>query len=128
MANVSEKKKNLGGRPKEEKYKNIAEDLEKYVNESKLPILAEFAYKNNLTREYLYTLSKNDERLFNAIKKCMLKKETILEQGALTGKLNPTMAIFSLKQIGWSDHKEIEEDNVKVDELVSALNRIAKNE
>lgn len=112
-------------RPKAEKYINVAEMLEKYVENSDIPILAEFAYKNNLTREYLYTLSKEDTRLFNAIKKCTQKKEAVLELGALSGSLNSTMAIFSLKQLGWSDHVEPVQDNTKVDALVSALNKIA---
>ena len=39
------------------------------------------------------------------------------------------MAIFLGKNLlGQSDKPEIEENNVKVDELVNALNRIAKNE
>ena len=109
-----------------EKYENIAEMLEKYVDDAEIPVLAEFAYKNNLTREYLYTLSKTDERLFNAIKKCATKKEAVLELGTLTGKYEKTMAIFSLKQLGWSDHVELEHNNSKVDDLIEAFNRIAE--
>lgn len=108
-----------------EKYKDIAELLEEYVDNAEIPILAEFAYKNNLTREYLYTLSKTDTRLFNAIKKCTTKKEAVLELGTLQGKYEKTMAIFSLKQLGWSDHVEVESDNSKVNDVISALNRIA---
>lgn len=108
-----------------EKYENIAEMLEQYVDEAEIPVLAEFAYKNNLTREYLYTLSKTDQRLFNAIKKCTTKKEAVLEIGTLMGKYEKTMAIFSLKQLGWSDHVEQEHDNSKVDDLIEAFNRIA---
>lgn len=112
------------------KYKDIAEKLEDYVEKADIPVLAEFAYKNDLTREYLYTLSKEDARLFNAIKKCTTKKEAVLEIGALKGELDKTMAIFSLKQLGWSDHVEQEHDNTKVDALIDAFNKIAekKNE
>lgn len=120
------------GRPvgRTEKYENVAEMLEEYVDNAEIPVLAEFAYKNNLTREYLYTLAKTDARLFNAIKKCTTKKEAVLELGALRGEYEKTMAIFSLKQLGWSDKVEQEQDNTKVNDLVEALNRIAdkKNE
>ncbi len=73
--------------------------FEKYINETTLPIIAEFAYMNDIERQYLY-----DNQMFSTLlKKCIAKKEANLEKGALTGKLNPSMAIFSLKQIGWKD-------------------------
>ena len=54
---------------------------------------------NDIERQYLY-----DNQMFSTLlKKCIAKKEANLEKGALTGKLNPSMAIFSLKQIGWKD-------------------------
>ena len=78
--------------------------FEKYINDTTLPIIAEFAYMNDIERQYLY-----DNQMFSTLlKKCIAKKEANLEKGALTGKLNPSMAIFSLKQIGWKDRQETE--------------------
>ena len=78
--------------------------FEKYINDTTLPIIAEFAYMNDIERQYLY-----DNQMFSTLlKKCIAKKEANLEKGALTGKLNPSMAIFSLKQIGWKDRQEAE--------------------
>ena len=78
--------------------------FKKYINETTLPIIAEFAYMNDIERQYLY-----DNQMFSTLlKKCISKKEANLEKGALTGKLNPSMAIFSLKQIGWKDRQEAE--------------------
>ena len=78
--------------------------FEKYINDTTLPIIAEFAYTNEIDRNYLY-----DNAIFSTLlKKCIAKKEANLEKGALTGKLNPSMAIFSLKQIGWKDKQETE--------------------
>ena len=69
--------------------------FEKYINDTTLPIIAEFAYMNEIDRNYLY-----DNAIFSTLlKRCIAKKEANLEKGALTGKLNPSMAIFSLKQI-----------------------------
>lgn len=102
---------------------DVAERLDEYVETTDIPILSEFAYKNNLTREYLYTLSKTDEALFNAIKKCTQKKEAVLEKGALKGKLNSTMAIFSLKQLGWKD-KQDEKDTSAIDVLSNILSEM----
>ena len=79
----------------EELFKRFTE----YIDNNELPIIAEFAYMNNIERQYLY-----DNAMFSTLlKKCIAKKEANLERGALTGRLNSTMAIFSLKQIGWKD-------------------------
>jgi hypothetical protein len=73
--------------------------FKKYIDNTTLPIIAEFAYMNDIERQYLY-----DNQMFSTLlKKCIAKKEANLEKGALTGKLNPSMAIFSLKQLGWKD-------------------------
>jgi hypothetical protein len=37
-----------------------------------------------------------------------MRKEVVLEKGTLTGVYDKTMAIFSLKQLGWKDKQEIE--------------------
>ena len=59
---------------------------------------------NDIGRNYLY-----DNEMFSTLLiKCRLKKEANLEKGALTGKLNTNMAIFSLKQLGWKNNNEEE--------------------
>jgi hypothetical protein len=78
--------------------------FKKYIDNTTLPIIAEFAYMNDIERQYLY-----DNQMFSTLlKKCTAKKEANLEKGALTGKLNPNMAIFSLKQLGWKNNQETE--------------------
>jgi hypothetical protein len=77
----------------------LFDKFKKYIDNTTLPIIAEFAYMNEIDRNYLY-----DNAIFSTLlKRCIAKKEANLEKGALTGKLNPSMAIFSLKQIGWKD-------------------------
>ena len=88
----------------QEQDEKLLKKFEKYINDTTLPIIAEFAYMNEIERQYLY-----DNQMFSTLlKKCIAKKEANLEKGALTGKLNPSMAIFSLKQIGWKDRQETE--------------------
>ena len=98
-------KKNKGGRPvtvyTPERLEEIRLLIEAYIEETEIPILAEFAYKNDIPREILY----RHEELSHAIKKLMNKKETELERLGL--KTNNTMAIFSLKQLGWKDKTEM---------------------
>jgi hypothetical protein len=52
---------------------------------------------------------KNPE-LFDTIKKITEAKEVMLEKGALVGVFNSSMAIFSLKQVGWKDKIETENE------------------
>ena len=84
--------------------------FKKYINNTTLPIIAEFAYMNDIERQYLY----DNEMFSTLLKKKKKKKEANLEKGALTGKLNPSMAIFSLKQLGWKDRKEEEAQNPSI--------------
>jgi len=96
-----------GGRPK--KYtKEVKQDIlakfEKYIDETEIPIIAEFAYLNNIIRQKLYEFPE----FCDTIKRAIDKKESTLESLALRGKINVTMAIFSLKQLGWKDKQEID--------------------
>lgn len=77
--------------------------FEDYVESSEYPILAEFAYKNNISK---YLLDRPE--LSHIKERCLAKKESVIEVGAMQGKYNPTMSIFSLKQLGWRDKTEIE--------------------
>ena len=97
---------NKGGRPRKHHSAEITEKLIAYIEQEAIPILAEFSYKNNIPRTHLYEIAKDDIKLTDAIKFCIAKKEANLERGALSGEVNTTMAIFSLKQIGWSDKQE----------------------
>jgi hypothetical protein len=95
------------GRPVEytpEKIEEIKQKLLQYIDDAEIPILAEFAYKNNIRRATLYEI----EDFSYTIKKCMDKKEAQLEKKALNEDINVSMAIFSLKQLGWKDKTQIE--------------------
>jgi len=104
----NKKNKNKVGRPvtiwTEENQIKLSDKLLAYIDDNEIPILAEFAYQNDITREFLYQLKE----LTYAIKKCHDKKESALERNAINGKINVTMAIFSLKQLGWKDKQEFE--------------------
>ena len=97
------------GRPQKYDDAHIAELVEKfrkYIEETELPIIAEFAYQNEIDRTFLY-----DRPEFSTlIKKAVAKKEATLERKTLSGEYNPTMAVFSLKQLGWRDRHEIDQN------------------
>jgi len=84
--------------------KKIIAKMEAYIESEQIPIVAEFAYKNNFGRQMLY----EHKELSDTIKKLIAKKEANLEKMGLVGVINPTMAIFSLKQLGWRDKQDID--------------------
>jgi hypothetical protein len=83
--------------------KEIEEKIIAYTDNTPVPILAECAYELGMHRRQMYEFPE----LNHAIKRLITKKESVLEKGALSGKLNTSMAIFSLKQLGWSDKQEV---------------------
>ena len=87
------------GAPRVHDREELARKFLAYIKENDVPIAAEFAYQNGIHRQNLYEMPE----LSDALKLCMTKKEASLEKGGLSGDLNTTMAIFSLKQIGWKD-------------------------
>ena len=95
------------GRPPKYTEPDINEMVRKfteYIDDKDMPIIAEFAYLNDIDRLYLY-----DHMEFSTLlKKAIAKKESYLEEKGLKGEVNPTMAIFSLKQLGWRDKQEVE--------------------
>lgn len=89
-------------RPRVHDREAIAQAFEKYISETELPIIAEFAYLNDVPRETLYQW----DELKTLIKRCIDKKEAALERGMIGQTYNVTAAIFSLKQLGWKDKIE----------------------
>lgn len=92
------------GRPPAHDGQRLLADFLTYIRSTNVPIVAEFAYRNGIHRQQLYEIPE----LSDAIRFCITKKEADLERGALTGILNHTMAIFSLKQLGWRDKQEVD--------------------
>lgn len=93
-----------GRKPKYSKkfLKELAEKFDEYIRNTEIPIIAEFAAQNGLYKQFFY----DHDEFSDLIKKALTKKEASLERLGLEGKLNPTMVVFSLKQMGWSDRQE----------------------
>lgn len=89
-------------RPREWDRIELREALMQYIEKTDIPIVAEFCHEQGVHRQKLYEM----DELGDAIKACITKKEAALEKGALTGKYQQSMAIFSLKQLGWKDTHE----------------------
>ena len=95
------------GRPRkynDTEIQDLLGKLRQYIEDTDIPILVEFAYMNDIPRESLY-----DYQEFSTLRKrCIDKKEAQLERKSLKGEIDKTMAIFSLKQLGWKDRQELE--------------------
>ena len=85
-----------------ERIQEIKEAMERYIQETDVPIVAEFAYLNNIRRAILYEIPE----LSYTVGKMIDKKESQLERGGLIGEYNASMAKFSLAQLGWSEKQE----------------------
>lgn len=99
------------GRPvkyTDEFIKQITDAVNEYTDRTDIPILAEFAYQNKVPRQKLYMFAEKSDEFSYSIKRLLEKKEAQLERQCLNGKIDKTMAVFSLKQLGWKDKNETE--------------------
>jgi len=97
------------GRPVEytpERIQEIKDAMERYTQETDIPIVAEFAYLHDIRRQKLYEIPE----LSDTLGKLIDKKESTLEKGGLLGDYNASMAKFSLAQLGWSEKQETKVD------------------
>lgn len=106
------------GRQKTDKYdiETMCRILEEYtdncIQRKIVPILKEVTVKNHWNYHYVTTLKlkreeAGDQRLSTCIKRLVDAKEYMLERKGLEGTIEKTMAIFSLKQLGWKDRQEV---------------------
>jgi len=103
--------KHAGGRPKEytpEKIAEIIDQLNKYIDETECPIIADFAYKHNIRRQSLYDFKEFSDTL----RKMIDKKESVLFFKGLSGDYNSQIVKLGLAQLGYTD---------KVDNSISTI-------
>jgi hypothetical protein len=115
-------------RPRKHNREEIAAKLHDYVDGTDIPVIAEFCYTNDIRRDYLYEMAQGDAQLSHAIKRCIEKKEAQLEIKTLRGEVNPSMAIFSLKQLGWKDKQEFEHSGETGVRIINDIPRRSKSD
>ena len=99
----------------------LTERAIQYADTAPIPIVKEFALQVGYTREYLYELANKHPTFRKAMQRIVDQKEIILEKGALTGALDRSMAIFSLKQLGWRDQPPEQKTDDKLDALLRSI-------
>ncbi len=116
-------------RPKTGKYDNLRQDIIDYTEQTEYPILKELCYLKHYNYDYVMQLQRANEELSQSIKELLYKKESYLEREGIKGNLAQTMAVFTLKQLGWRDNIEVEhKDLSKVEELLSKIDKEANLE
>jgi len=91
-------------------WNEVADNFKAYIDETQIPIVKEFCWKIAKIPYGTFTSEvqrQKDSRLAELSELCIDKKETQLERGGLSGILDKTMVIFSLKQLGWTDRQEL---------------------
>lgn len=116
-------------RPKTGKYDNLIKDIVDYTNTTEYPILKELCYLKHYNYDYIMQMQRKDEELAQSIKELLYKKEAYLEREGIKGNLAQTMAVFTLKQLGWRDTIEVQNPQlVKVEELLNKIEEEAKDD
>ena len=114
------------GRPPKVNIEDLINDASEYIATADPPILAEYAHIHGITRQYLYELANSNKELSDTIKTISEAKEVVLERKGLSGEYTASMAIFSLKQLGWKDTAEVT-DTKALDKLDSILGELKNN-
>lgn len=116
-------------RPSTGRYDNLVEDIKEYTNSKDYPILKELCYLKHYNYDVIMAKQREDEVLSQAIKELLYKKEAYLEDRGIHGFLKASMAIFTLKQLGWKDNIQVENTEVtKVDKLLKSLEKQTKKD
>lgn len=105
-----DKVKDKGGRPRIYDSDILADQLKEYIDKSDDPMIEEFVMQNGVTKDTLYRLEKENQRLSDIIKYCHTKQHIRTVRRIEEGLINPTFGIFKLKQrqYGWTDKQEVE--------------------
>ena len=84
------------------------------VKQKEVPILKEVFVKKGWDYTYVTQilngrlLEQKEDKLDISIRNLVNAKEYMLERLGLKGKINSTMAVFSLKQLGWRDQQQVD--------------------
>jgi len=120
-----------GGRPR--KYSKLVEfahkinEYFKYCDGYEKPYtVSGLCIYLDITKETLLNY-ENKKEFFSTIKKAKLKIENWVEENSLMGKVNPTAAIFNLKNnFGWKDKQEPQTDTATIELIARTLSEVKR--
>lgn len=115
-------------RPSSYNIPEMIETIYTYTEQTDIPILKEVCYQHYWNYDYLMQLQRSNEELSQSIKRLLDKKESQLERKGLNKEIDRTVAIFSLKQLGWKDKQEISFGEEQADEIDIKIIRTNKED
>lgn len=124
---MSEKAENKGGRPRKYNRKKFLKLFRKYIASTDIPSIEEFTSQNWIPRSTFYEWEEFEELREIALD----KKKAAIELGSLRNNLNPSQAIFSLKQLGFTDRQEVinhNRPNLRMQDLQESLQNYDESE
>ena len=86
-----------------------------------VPLALVLFYLKHYNYDYVMQLQRDNEELSQSIKELLYKKESYLEREGIKGNLAQTMAVFTLKQLGWRDNIEVKAENTNRITIVNDL-------
>ena len=88
---------------------DVAKAMNDYTDSCNDPLIKEFCLEYGISDERVRQLAENNTALFGAIKRLLAKQEIHLVRDGAANRINPTMAIFRLKQpvFGYTDKQEV---------------------
>lgn len=124
------KKKNEDGTDKYD-IETMCEIIDKYTEDhaesERPPILKHCCVLNNWNYDHVMRLQRENDKLCQSIKKLLAQKEVWLETKALLGEVNSTMAVFSLKQLGWRDNPQVNDLEDTMNQLKEMFSNVKSN-
>ena len=123
MAKKRGRKPHSGRKYSDADIKRIIAEFDAYIENTTIPIVSEFCYTHDVLKDDLY----NYEEFYPVTRRCIAKKEAMLEKLSLTGQISTTQAIFSLKQLGWKDKQDITTTNTVGVKIVDDITDGAEN-
>ena len=97
----------------DEMVEKIYDYVDTCVSKKKPPIIKQLTTKYHWNYQYAVVnlparlREKGDTRLYDAYQYLLDTKEWMLERLGLEGKIDKTICVFSLKQLGWRDNQDI---------------------
>jgi hypothetical protein len=88
---------------------DIIQAVNSYIDSTDQPFIQEFCLNYDISDEQLMRYRNSNDKLSGAIKKLLAKQELYLIREGAANKINPTMAIFRLKQpvFGYTDRQDV---------------------
>lgn len=99
---------------------NLVEIINKYVDNCKrlFPQPEDFFYKHGISKSYFYRIKRNDPEVAEAWERLTNRQISLLAFKGAKGEIDKTMAIFLLKNLGFTDAPQQKEEKAPVINLI----------